>query len=247
MAARYDGWANAMTRSTRTGADDGLGRRTLGLALLGLTLATGGCSPSASGSTSVATRIEATSTAAASVLAASPTESRPTVTPTPTLAPSASASVASIASPTTFTLASTAFGDGKAIPRRFTCDGADVSPDLEWTGAPEGTRALTLIVTDRDANDFVHWLAFDIIGTPDGGLSDALDAAAKPGQGLNDFGKPGYGGPCPPSGRHAYRFTLYALDRTLGIGDTPGIDRIEAAMKGHVLGQVTLTETYQRP
>ncbi len=150
-------------------------------------------------------------------------------------------------SSTPFTLTSPAFREGAAIPSRSTCDGADTSPDLDWTGAPQGTQALALIVRDPDARDFVHWLAYDIPGAPDGRLPGGVAAsAAVPRQGLNDFGKRGYGGPCPPSGQHRYRFTLYALDRLLGIGGTPRINVVEVAMKGHVLAQVTLTGTYRR-
>jgi Raf kinase inhibitor-like YbhB/YbcL family protein len=149
--------------------------------------------------------------------------------------------------PLPFTLSSTDFHEGSAIPARFTCDGADVSPELEWTGAPTGTLALALIVRDPDAHDFLHWLAFDIEGAPDGRLAAAVAPSAdSPGQGMNDFGKRGYGGPCPPSGEHRYRFTLYALDHPLGIGGSPSLGDVEAAMKGHVLGQVTLEATYRR-
>jgi Raf kinase inhibitor-like YbhB/YbcL family protein len=149
--------------------------------------------------------------------------------------------------PLPFTLSSTDFQEGSAIPAKFTCDGANVSPALEWTGAPTGTRALGIIVRDPDARDFVHWLAFDIDGAPDGRLAAGVAPSAdSPSQGMNDFGKRGYGGPCPPSGQHRYRFMLYALDHPLGIGGTPTLGAVETAMKGHILGQVTLEAMYRR-
>ena len=94
----------------------------------------------------------------------------------------------------TFTLTSTAFSDGDAIPRRFSCDGEDASPDLTWAHAPEGTEALALVVTDPDARGFVHWIAYDLTGTPSGGLPMAVSASPDaPPQGTNSFGKTGYG------------------------------------------------------
>jgi Raf kinase inhibitor-like YbhB/YbcL family protein len=150
-----------------------------------------------------------------------------------------------MASTTPFVMTSTAFSEGAAIPQRYTCDGADESPDLEWTGAPAGTETLALVVTDPDARDFVHWLAYDLPGVPDGSLA-AGASASLPHQGRNDFGKSGYGGPCPPSGEHHYRFDLYALDRALGIGGTPRLGEVQAAMQGHVLAQTRLTGTYRR-
>jgi Raf kinase inhibitor-like YbhB/YbcL family protein len=149
--------------------------------------------------------------------------------------------------PASFSLVSTAFNDGGAIPRRFTCDGEDVSPDLTWSGAPEGTRALALVVTDPDARDFVHWLVYDMTGTPTGGLPAAISSSPDaPPQGTNSFGRAGYGGPCPPSGEHRYNFVLYALDGPLELTGAPGIGDLRAAMDGHVIAQVTLTGTYHR-
>jgi Raf kinase inhibitor-like YbhB/YbcL family protein len=146
-----------------------------------------------------------------------------------------------------FTLMSTSFSEGAPIPGRFSCDGEDVSPDLSWVDAPEGTESLTLIVTDPDARDFVHWIAFDLTGTPSGGLPAAVSASPDaPPQGTNSFGRPGYGGPCPPSGTHRYVFVLYALDIQLGLGGAPRIDEVEPAMAGHVLARATLSGTYHR-
>jgi Raf kinase inhibitor-like YbhB/YbcL family protein len=146
-----------------------------------------------------------------------------------------------------FTLTSTAFDDGGAIPRQYTCDGQNASPDLAWSGAPDETQALVLIVTDPDARDFVHWLVYDMDGTPSGGLPMAISASPDaPPQGSNSFGKRGYGGPCPPSGAHHYRFTLSALDKVLEITGTPRVDDVRAAMGGHVLAEATLIGTYRR-
>ncbi len=150
-------------------------------------------------------------------------------------------------SPGPFSLSSTAFRDGGAIPRRFSCDGENVSPDLAWNGAPDGTRALVLAVVDPDARGFVHWLVYDITGSPTGGLPLGVSASPDgPPQGTNSFGKRGYGGPCPPSGTHHYRFTLSALDRVLALAGSPRIDALRAAMAGHVLAEATLTGTYHR-
>lgn len=147
----------------------------------------------------------------------------------------------------TFNLTSTAFGEGGAIPGRLTCDGENVSPDLSWAGAPDGTRALALIVTDPDARGFVHWIAFDLTGTPSGGLPAGVSASPDaPPQGTNDFGRTGYRGPCPPSGTHRYVFALNALDRPLDLTGAPRIEDVERAMDGHILAQTTLTGTYHR-
>lgn len=151
-------------------------------------------------------------------------------------------------SPEPFSLTSTAFQDGGAIPGRFSCDGEDVSPDLSWSGAPDGTMALVLTVIDPDARDFVHWLVYDVTGTPTGGLPAGIASSPDaPAQGTNSFGKHGYGGPCPPSGTHHYRFTLSALDAALELGGAPRIDALRVAMAGHVLAETTLTGTYRRP
>jgi hypothetical protein len=150
-------------------------------------------------------------------------------------------------SPEAFRFTSPSFREGGAIPRRYSCDGENVSPDLAWEGAPEGTRSLVLIVIDPDAHDFVHWLAFDITGSPSGRLPPGVSASSDaPPQGTNSFGKRGYGGPCPPSGTHHYRFTLSALDTVLKLAGAPGINALRAAMAGHVLADTTLTGTYHR-
>ena len=105
-----------------------------------------------------------------------------------------------------FALTSTAFEPGGAIPKRFTCDGEDGSPDLAWTGAPDGTGALVLIVDDPDARGWVHWIVLDMAGTSTGALARGVGVSPDaPAQGRNDFGRIGWGGPCPPSGHASLR------------------------------------------
>jgi Raf kinase inhibitor-like YbhB/YbcL family protein len=151
------------------------------------------------------------------------------------------------ASTATLTLTSSAFAAEAAVPREYTCDGANVSPPLAWTGAPAGAAALVLFVDDPDARDFVHWTVLDLPAA-DGGLAKGVaPSAATPQQGTNDFGKPGWGGPCPPSGTHHYRFTLTAIAAPLGLGGHPGGAAVRSALaKAHVLGKATLTATYKR-
>ncbi len=211
-------------------------RSTLALVMLGLTLVAS-CSPSGSGSLapSLLPPTSPLTTTDAVTGSTSPSSAGPTATDV------------AVTSPRPFALSSPDFDDGAPIPRSATCDGADASPALVWTAAPTGTQSLVLVVLDPDAHDFVHWVAFDLTGVPDGRVAGGVSAgAASPGQGRNDFGKRGYGGPCPPSGQHRYAFTVYALDRPLGIGGTPSLANVQAAMKGHVLGQAGLTGTYRR-
>lgn len=147
-----------------------------------------------------------------------------------------------------FTLTSTAFAAGGAIPSRFTCDGADVSPDLAWSGVPDGTGALVLVVDDPDARDWVHWLVLDLPGATAGSLPRGVStSAAAPAQGINDFGRRGWGGPCPPSGTHRYVFTLYALGSSLGLAGSPAGAAVRRALAGaKTLGRATLQGTYRR-
>lgn len=160
-----------------------------------------------------------------------------TATPSPTL-PRESAMP--------FTLTSASFASGGAIPRKFTCDGADMSPALSWAGVPGGSVTLALIVDDPDARGFVHWVAFDIPVSSPGLAEGASSAAGAPPQGRNDFGKVGWGGPCPPSGTHHYRFTLLALDTKLGLTGGPKGSQVRQAAEGHILDQAVLTATYRR-
>ena len=150
-------------------------------------------------------------------------------------------------------LSSTAFAQGGNIPRRYTCEGDDIAPALFWGGVPERALSLVLIVDDPDAPDpaapamtWVHWVLVDIppgaATIPEGG--QPLPEGCR--DGLNDWHRTGYGGPCPPVGRHRYFFKLYALDtRLLGLHRPTKAD-LERAMQGHVLAQAQLVGTYQK-
>lgn len=152
----------------------------------------------------------------------------------------------------TLSLSSIAFQDGERIPVKYTCEGQDISPPLMWSEPPPGTQSLALIVDDPDAPGgvFTHWVLFNIL--PDSReLPEAVPTQAQlPSgalQGKNDFGRVGYGGPCPPPGRpHRYCFTLYALDRVLGLKGGVSKKQVLDAMKGHILVQGKLTGIYQR-
>jgi hypothetical protein len=143
-------------------------------------------------------------------------------------------------------LTSTAFDEGDSIPRKYTCDGEDTSPPLAWSSLPNGTRALALIVHDPDApsGDFPHWLAWNIDPEP-GGLEEGASA---PAEGPSGFGRPGYGGPCPPPGHGAHRYFhhLYALDAELDLEPGAGREQLQDALDGHVLGEARLMGTYER-
>lgn len=152
-------------------------------------------------------------------------------------------------------LTSPAFQHEGTIPVRYTCDGDDISPPLVWSGLPEGTRSLALIVDDPDAPDpkapkmtFVHWVLYNIPPTL-GGLPEAVESAHLPpgtGEGLNDWQRTGYGGPCPPIGRHRYFHKLYALSVVLPDLGSPTKTALEAEMRDHVLARAQLIGTYQR-
>jgi Raf kinase inhibitor-like YbhB/YbcL family protein len=156
--------------------------------------------------------------------------------------------------PMAFTMTSTAFTDRGTIPALHTCDAEDLSPELSWDQPPVGTRSLALVCDDPDApmGTWVHWVLYDIppetSGLPEG--VPATERLSQPGgarQGKNDFGRVGYGGPCPPPGKpHRYFFRLYALDALLELepGATKG--QLEKAMEGHVLGAAGLVGTYAR-
>lgn len=208
---------------------------------VGLAACTTGGQPGA-GTSSGSVPAPATATASAQPLVT--TEVSP-MTATPSNPGSTASASAATGGP--FRLTSSAFADGDAIPREFSCDAADVSPPLAWTGVPAGTAALVLVVDDPDARGFVHWIVLDLAGN-DGDLPKGVGpTAAPPQQGRNDFGKVGWGGPCPPSGTHHYRFTLTALGAPLGLGDHPaGGDVRNALGRATVLGKVTLAGTYKR-
>jgi Raf kinase inhibitor-like YbhB/YbcL family protein len=150
---------------------------------------------------------------------------------------------------------SSAFSHGGAIPSRYTCEGDDVSPPLSWSGVPAGAKSIAIIVDDPDAPDpakpqrvYVHWVVYDI-PAGEGSLSENASKRGMPKgavQGKNDWGKPEYGGPCPPIGRHRYFFKLYALDTGLTGLTSPTKADLERAMKGHVVDSGELMGTYQK-
>ncbi len=150
-----------------------------------------------------------------------------------------------------FVLKTTAFPERETIPKKYTCDGADVSPALAWDGAPAGTQSLALIADDPDApvGTWTHWIIWNIPpekplpeGVP---KMDTLQDGSR--QGRNDFKRIGYGGPCPPPGKpHRYFFKLFAIDNKLNVKAGAGRSELEAAMKGHVLAQAELMGKYGR-
>ncbi|MEC4747494.1 YbhB/YbcL family Raf kinase inhibitor-like protein [Methylomicrobium sp. Wu6] len=138
------------------------------------------------------------------------------------------------------------------IPKRFTCDGEDVAPALSWSNLPAGTQSLALIVDDPDAPDpaapklvWVHWVLYNIPASFTGLPAAAEKLPVGALHGLNDWKRTGYGGPCPPIGRHRYFFKLYALDAVLPDLDNPDKSQLENAMAGHVIGHAELIGTYQ--
>jgi Raf kinase inhibitor-like YbhB/YbcL family protein len=145
-----------------------------------------------------------------------------------------------------FTLTSSSLTEGGSIPMQHTCDGQDLSPALSWQGAPDGTLSLALIVEDPDARGFVHWVVYDISGGPTGALPEGIRSNDRLPQGRNDFGKTGYGGPCPPSGTHRYVFTLYALSARPNLSGLPSAADVRAAITGRILAEASLTATYRR-
>lgn len=153
-----------------------------------------------------------------------------------------------------FKLTSSAFAEGGSIPTKYTCEGQDTSPPLTWSGAPSGTRSFAIIVDDPDAPDpahpkmtYVHWVAYNIPAT----VTELAEGAGKGGmpagssEGVNDWKKAEFGGPCPPIGTHRYYFKLSALDTTLDLSKPTKHD-LEDAMKGHVLGTAQLMGKYHK-
>lgn len=148
-------------------------------------------------------------------------------------------------------ITSSAFADGGLIPSKYTCDGADISPPLQWDAIPEGTKSIALISDDPDApmGTWVHWVLFNLPAEtkelaenvpPD----ETLPSGAR--QGVSDFGRIGYGGPCPPSGTHRYFFKIYALDTTLDLQAGANKRQLLKAMEGHILAQGQLIGKYKR-
>jgi len=148
-------------------------------------------------------------------------------------------------------VSSSAFPDGGMIPAKYTCDGADVSPPLKWDSVPDGTKSIALISDDPDApmGTWVHWVLFNLPADarelPENVPTDeTLPNGAK--QGTTDFGRTGYGGPCPPSGTHRYFFKIYALDTMLDLPAGARKSDLVKAMEGHIIGQGQLIGKYKR-
>ena len=143
-------------------------------------------------------------------------------------------------------LSSPDFKEGENIPERFTCDGKDVSPTLQIEGVPKEAKSLVVIVEDRDAPDgnFTHWLLWNIAPN----LTEIVGNKPPPSavQGVNDFGKKKYSGPCPPPGTHRYYFKLYALDTTLNFPPKSKRKTVDSAIKGHIIVEATLMGKYAR-
>jgi Raf kinase inhibitor-like YbhB/YbcL family protein len=152
-------------------------------------------------------------------------------------------------------LTSAQFHNMSPIPKKYTCEGGDVSPPLAWADAPYNTKSFALIVDDPDAPDprapkrtWVHWLVYNLPADTSS-LGEGLTAGALPlgaAEGVNDFRQEDYGGPCPPIGRHRYFFKLYALDERLNVPDRPDKATLERAMQGHVLEKAELVGTYEK-
>ncbi len=155
-----------------------------------------------------------------------------------------------------FSFSSPDFGDNQSIPTKFTCEGEDISPALEWRDPPEGTKSFVLIVDDPDAPDpdapkmtWVHWVAYDI---PASVRSISQNISSKERlsnggiSGFSDFKKMGYGGPCPPIGEHSYFFKLYALNSTLNLPPGKTKNDVVQAMEGKVLGEVKFIGKYSK-
>ena len=151
-----------------------------------------------------------------------------------------------------FQLKSNAFQAEGSIPSRFTCEAENISPELSWSGAPEGTRTFALILHDPDAlhrGGYTHWVLFNLPATLNQIPENVPKNSTFPGggvQGKNDDGKSGYTGPCPPSGSHRYYFHLYAVDRQLDLGENTTKAELEKALKGHVVGQTELMGRYKK-
>ncbi len=144
------------------------------------------------------------------------------------------------------------FRNMNAIPTRFACDGANLSPELDWTGLPDSTVALALVVVDPDAptKNFIHWIIYNIPATARGlnrGVPPEPDLGGGVCQGMNDFAQVGYDGPCPPPGPpHRYFFRLYALDRRLDLRPAATKEELMSAAHNHILGQTEMLGTYGR-
>ena len=151
----------------------------------------------------------------------------------------------------TISVSSSAFQEGGMIPAKYTCDGDDLSPPLQWADVPEGARSIALICDDPDApmGTWVHWVMWNVppsVGDLAEGVPPKPELPDGSRQGISDFGRPGYGGPCPPSGTHRYYFTIYALDATLDLPASARKADLVKAMKGHVVAEGQLMARYRR-
>ena len=150
-------------------------------------------------------------------------------------------------------ITSSAFEHNGSIPRVYTCEGEDISPDLSWSNLPAGTQSLALIVDDPDAPDpaaprmvYVHWVLYNLPADCTGLPKAVTDLPPGTLEGLNDWQRTGYGGPCPPIGRHRYFHKLYALDTVLPDLGTPDKKKLLQAMEGHILAEAQCVGTYQK-
>ncbi len=148
-------------------------------------------------------------------------------------------------------ITSSAFEDGGMIPAKYTCDGADVSPPLQWDAVPEGTKSIALICDDPDApmGTWVHWVLFNMPAEANELAQNIPAEETLPNgamQGVSDFGRIGYGGPCPPGGTHRYFFKVYALDTKVDLQAGADKRQLLKAMEGHILGQGQLVGKYKR-
>lgn len=237
-----------------SGGNPGLWSFPVAMILLSIALAvvTAGCGPISSLSP---TQAPSPTPASDPTKAPDPTE---TSSPTPVPEPTETSSPTQTPGPTqkgdqamAFELTSTAFGPGEEIPGTYTCDGADISPPLQWGDPPQGTQSLVLISDDPDApmGTWVHWVLFNISADtrelPEGLPKDAeLPDGSRHGQ--NSWKRSDYGGPCPPSGTHRYFFKLYALDTTLELSAGASKKQVLQAMEGHVLAEAELMGVYSR-
>ena len=155
----------------------------------------------------------------------------------------------------TFQISSPAFSPNGEIPARYTCEGENISPPLEWSGAPDGTKSYVLVLKDPDAPDpsaprmtWIHWIVYNIpvtaTGLPEAACEETMPTGIR--QAHSNWMRPGYGGPCPPVGRHRYIFTLYALDTPLPELHRADLNAVERAMNGHVIATAELVGTYKK-
>ena len=150
-------------------------------------------------------------------------------------------------------ITSSAFAHNESMPALFTCEGENISPPLAWNNVPEGAKSLVLMVDDPDAPDpaaprriWVHWLLYNLPATSTGLPEAVVTLPAGTKEGINDWQRTGYGGPCPPIGRHRYFHKLYALDLVLPDLGTPTKKALEQAMQGHIIAEAQLIGTYQK-